>query len=156
MWNFFQNDLCPLLNIKKVVYHLLHFLCRIKSIIRGRSGQNSAIASQVFIAAIINWFWVVSKVWGPKPSTTIQLETKNVFGKFKTWFTIFITTLFQKSIFCPLKNCQKCRIKVFHFPPILAFTINFCPFKSDLSGSIVWQQASGFLKLAKMDHFWHL
>ena len=38
---------------------------------------------------------------------------------------------------------------------ILAFSTNFCPIKTDLSGNIVWPQASGFQKLAKMDIFWH-
>ena len=38
---------------------------------------------------------------------------------------------------------------------ILAFFTNFCPIKVDLSGNTVWPQASGFQKLAKMDHFWH-
>ena len=32
---------------------------------------------------------------------------------------------------------------------------NFCLIKTDLSGNTVWPQASGFQKLAKMDHFWH-
>ena len=36
---------------------------------------------------------------------------------------------------------------------ILAFSTNFCPIKTDLSGNTVWPQASGFQKLAKMDHF---
>ena len=31
----------------------------------------------------------------------------------------------------------------------------FCPIKIELSGNIVSAQASGFQKLAKMDHFWH-
>ena len=31
----------------------------------------------------------------------------------------------------------------------------FFPIKTDLSGNTVWPQASGFQKLAKMDHFWH-
>ena len=38
---------------------------------------------------------------------------------------------------------------------ILAFCTNFCPIKTDLSGNTVWPQASGFQKLAKMEHFWH-
>ena len=38
---------------------------------------------------------------------------------------------------------------------ILAFSNNFCPIKTDLPGNTVWPQASGFPKLAKMDHFWH-
>ena len=39
---------------------------------------------------------------------------------------------------------------------ILAFSTNLCPIKTDLSGNTVWPQASGFQKLVKMDHFWHL
>ena len=31
----------------------------------------------------------------------------------------------------------------------------FCLIKTDLSGNTIWPQASGFQKLAKMDHFWH-
>ena len=37
----------------------------------------------------------------------------------------------------------------------LAFSTNFCLIKTDLSGNTVWQQASGFQKLAKMDQFCH-
>ena len=38
---------------------------------------------------------------------------------------------------------------------ILAFSTNFCPTKSSLSGNTVWPQASGFQKLANIDNFWH-
>ena len=38
---------------------------------------------------------------------------------------------------------------------ILAFSTNLWPIKTDMSGNTVWPQASGFQKLAKMDHFWH-
>ena len=38
---------------------------------------------------------------------------------------------------------------------ILAFSNNFCPIKTDLSGNTVWPQASGFQKLAKTDQFLH-
>ena len=34
---------------------------------------------------------------------------------------------------------------------ILAFSVNFCPIKNNLSGNTVWPQASGFQKLAKMN-----
>ena len=37
---------------------------------------------------------------------------------------------------------------------ILAFSTNFCPIKTDLSGNTVWPQASCFQKLAKMNNFW--
>ena len=40
-------------------------------------------------------------------------------------------------------NYSKCRIW------ILAFSTNFCPIKTDLSGNTVWQQASRLQKLAK-------
>ena len=42
--------------------------------------------------------------------------------------------------------------KMSHFW-ILAFSTNFWPIKTDLSGNTVWPQASGFQKLAKMDTF---
>ena len=35
----------------------------------------------------------------------------------------------------------------------MAFSTNFCPIKTDLSGNTVWPQASGFQKLVKMDNF---
>ena len=38
---------------------------------------------------------------------------------------------------------------------ILVFSTNICPIKTDQSGNTVWPQASGFQKLAKMDHLWH-
>ena len=38
---------------------------------------------------------------------------------------------------------------------ILAFSTNFCPIKTDLSGNTVWPLASGCQKLAKIDHFSH-
>ena len=50
------------------------------------------------------------------------------------------------------ENCSKCRIWNFW---ILAFSTNFCPIKTDISGNTVWPQASGFQKLAKMHHFGH-
>ena len=36
---------------------------------------------------------------------------------------------------------------------ILAFSTNFCPIKTFLSGNTDWPQAIGFQKLAKLDHF---
>ena len=55
----------------------------------------------------------------------------------------------QKVDFEMFENYSKCRIW------ILAFSTNFCPIKSDLSGNTVWPQASGFQKLDKKNHFWH-
>ena len=39
---------------------------------------------------------------------------------------------------------------------VLAFSTNFCPIKSDLSGNTVGPQASGFQKLVKMDDFFFI
>ena len=53
-------------------------------------------------------------------------------------------------IFQPItvfENHKKCRIW------ILTISINFCPFRNDLSGNTVRPQASGFQKLAKIDPF---
>ena len=62
-------------------------------------------------------------------------------------------SLLNKFIFIWLfKNYSKCHIWIFG---ILGFSTNFCPIKTVLSGNTVWPQASGFQKLAKMDHFWH-
>ena len=49
-------------------------------------------------------------------------------------------------LFTLFENHPKCRI--------LAFSINFCTIKIELSGNTVWPQASGFQKLVKIDHFW--
>ena len=38
----------------------------------------------------------------------------------------------------------------------VAFSTNFLPFKTDLSGNTFWPQASGFQKLAKIYQFWHI
>ena len=38
---------------------------------------------------------------------------------------------------------------------ILAFSTNFCPIKSYISGNTVWKVASDFQKLAKLSNFWH-
>ena len=82
------------------------------------------------------------KIFVPEPRTT-QLTT---IYKFK------ILNLINATIGTLFENYSKCRIWSFefwHFPPI------FVLFKTDLSGNTVWPQASGFQKLAKMDHFWH-
>ena len=53
-------------------------------------------------------------------------------------------------------HCLKItQIIAFEFFLFFAFSTNFCPIKTDMSGNTVWPQASGFQKLAKMDHFGH-
>ena len=51
------------------------------------------------------------------------------------------TLLLQQRHLTLFENFSKCRIW------ILAFSTNFCPIKSDLSGNTVWPQASDFQKL---------
>ena len=69
--------------------------------------------------------------------TWVLLPTWN-FSKMKE---DILLTLFE--------NYSKCRFW------ILAFSANFCPIKTDLSGNTVWPQALDYQKLAKIDHFWH-
>ena len=45
------------------------------------------------------------------------------------------------------ENYSKCPIWIFEL------STNFCPIKIDMSGITVWLQASGFQKLAKLEHF---
>ena len=52
-------------------------------------------------------------------------------------------------------HCLKITQNVVFDFRILAFSTNFCPIKTDMSGNTVWLQASGFQKLARMDKFWH-
>ena len=37
----------------------------------------------------------------------------------------------------------------------MAFSTNFCPIKSDMSGNTVWPQALGFQNFTKNYHFWY-
>ena len=88
------------------------------------------------------------------------------FALCKSWY--FYAVFIANTVF---ENHQKYRIWILAFSSnisytvfenqpisriwILAFSTNFCPIQSDLSGNIVWPQASGFQKLAKIGHFWH-
>ena len=64
-----------------------------------------------------------------------NVSAKNTASYICTWFSNTVTVF---------ENYPKCRIW------ILAFSTNFCPIKTDLSGNTVWQQASRFQKLAKL------
>ena len=76
----------------------------------------------------------------------------------------------------PLKLSKQCikrsqNASIFNFPnehsvwkspkmsqlivSILAFSANFWPIKTDMSGNSVWPQALSFQKLVKLDHFWN-
>ena len=53
-----------------------------------------------------------------------------------------------------LMNFWPPKMSYLHFR-ILAFSTNFCPINSDLSGNTIWPQASSCQKLDKTDVFWH-
>ena len=86
----------------------------------------------------------------------LKLDKCSLFWKAVTLCHMSKALIYQKkdcfsilSIPTVFENDSKCRFL------ILAFSTNFCPIKIDLYGNTVWPQASGFQKLAKMDHFWH-
>ena len=66
-----------------------------------------------------------------------------------------ICGMFLPSIFFPFPHCLKITQNVSFEFLMLAFSTNFYPIKTDLSGNTGRPQASGFQKLAKMDHFGH-
>ena len=104
--------------------------------------------------------------WKKRKSYDILSEvrsTRSMFSDYAvTCFTQWTTSPIRKSIlrqidqpFRTFAHCLKL-LKMSNLNSlILAFSTNFCPIKSDLSGNTVWPQASDFQKLAKMDHFWH-
>ena len=53
-------------------------------------------------------------------------------------------------------QCLKMTQNVSFECSILAFSTNFCPFKTDLSGNTVWPQASVFKNLSNFWHFYEL
>ena len=52
-------------------------------------------------------------------------------------------------------HCLKITQNVAFYFLFLAFSTNFCPIKTDLSGNTAYPKASGFPKLVKIVHFWH-
>ena len=80
----------------------------------------------------------------PVSKTMASTITENRHGKNKWIYSCYIS-----------HSVWKC-IKMSHMNfSIWAFSSIFCSIKGDMSGNTVWPQASGFQKLAKLDHFWH-
>ena len=85
-------------------------------------------------------------------------------GTLRWWYSHFLENWNVKidannsntfSIFCNIHIVWKL-LKMSHLNFWnLAFSTNFCPTKTDLSGNTFWPQALVFQKLAKMDHFWY-
>ena len=76
-----------------------------------------------FVACLLSFFWCHT------------IEFLIIYEHYFSYTYVECFTLFE--------NYSKCRIW------ILAFSINFCPIKTDMSANTVWPQASGFQKLAK-------
>ena len=117
-----------------------------------------------------NGFFIVQcYVKMPPPQKCVFCADETLWSSFskKTW----ITSKTMKGMWSTSSNSQWCwwiilttkrlhivwkLVKMSHLKFwILAFSTTFCLIKTDLSGNTVWPQASGFQKLAKMDHFWH-
>ena len=95
-------------------------------------------------------FW--SQRRSRRPPSHCSLHTTSTYLKYSSnwpwnewcWSIFCSSTLFWKLL------------KMSHLNFLtLAFSTNFCPNKTDLSGNTVWPQALGFQKLAKMENFWH-
>ena len=89
--------------------------------------------------------------FGPKPcqghtTTLYEFWIKELDFSSGLRFSLFYTLHSAHSFWKLLKTSH------LHFS-IVAFFTNFCLMKNDLSGNTVWQQATGFQKLAKIDHF---
>ena len=77
----------------------------------------------------------------------------------RAWLTVVNKALLEVKVeeaeFDTLfENSKLLKVSNFNFG-ILEFSTNFLsyPIKTDLSGNTVWQRASVFQKLVKMDHF---
>ena len=108
---------------------------------------SSALASRSL------WRWCRKK----SKSCSLKMSGAETYMKYSVTLKIFIHQEFRVAHYKNeemLPKCLKIRRKSLNFG-ILAFSTNFCPIKTDLSGNTVWPQASGFQKLTKMDYFWH-
>ena len=92
------------------------------------------------------------KVMQPPQKNWWVKKVGNNVEKKKKVSQFWVQTTFCKSI--QNHNWKSPNMSHLSFP-ILAFSTNFCPIKTDLSGNTVWPKAPDFQKLAKMDHFWH-
>ena len=90
----------------------------------------------------------ITKIW-KNPQKITKIET---FWVLLRWFFFRLFMINTALCITLFENYSKCRIWIFEF---WAFSTNFCPIKSHLSGNTVWPQASIFQKLAKMHRFWH-
>jgi len=165
-WNFFMqtmNESSSLLASITLLNSLYHILSIQFVIIESRVGFHhiflnfllSHILDKTFflwtLFATLGWlnWWLKITLFGAKRLKIIFRQV--VFVILTRLENLLPMNCSKVQLYVTLfENHSKCRIS-----SILAFSTNFCPFKTDLSGNTVWPQASGFQKLAKMHHFLH-
>ena len=128
--------------------------CKKVSVVQGESYPTFPIGKKVspvkkrkYIKVFSSWVWLLRR-W-----LFLMVWLTSLFDLFflKPWTSCYLNICLSNFVPCTLfENYSKCRIWFFLN---LAFSTKFCPIKTGLSGNTVWPQASGFQKLAKMDHF---
>ena len=93
--------------------------------------------------------WITQCLKIPQKSLIIYLWTMVLICifSFSAWQGVVFSHNTIYTMHTVFQNHRKCRIW------ILAFSTNFCPIKTDLSGKNSWPQASGFQKLTIFDIF---
>ena len=86
------------------------------------------------------------------PSHFLQFQTTFWFQSIFHYYSLLLSTtyIFHNLLLHSVWKSPKMSHLNFS---ILAFSTNFCPIKTDLSGNTVWPQTSDFQKLAKMTIF---
>ena len=141
---------------RKAIYHLAILRCNSHSSackVQMTSSHPSKLThSQWWI--VQHWFWLChvgcSSQWSVPEIGRIFPGRQQSFHRLQDLKKWKLSSLLE---FTPTHIVWKL-LKMSHFNFwVLVFSTNFCPFKTDLSGNTVWPQASGFQKLAKIDHF---
>ena len=147
--------------VKSYLKKLPDILCKNIAIISiSEHGHFCCVFASVLIAFLVQkinwtpWFSCAKTIMMQTYGYTLQIWCfTSCFGptrKIRLHFDNILDTA-KKSVKLEkpksFKNHSKCRIW------ILVFFTNFCPIDIDLAGNTVWPQASGFQKLAKLDHF---
>ena len=90
-----------------------------------------------------------SLIWEYRPSHCLKCYQIVPEATTTDSITTFASMVIRTNLGTVFENHSKCLIS------ILAFSTNFCPFKSDLSGNTVWPQTSGFQKTRQNWPLWH-
>ena len=144
VWNLQNLRLFRILQVSKlsrILWRNCHFGFPVKKIV---NSQNSLLFSSKFQ---IHNFQIFLKITGSRESQRSAHSQS-----FWVWTWIFIFWTKSQLLHSVWKSLKMSHLNF----SILAFSINFWPIKSDLSGNTVWQQNSCYEKFAKIDYFWHI